>query len=293
MGDKLAGQEANSTSNSVSVMEKEGVEEAPMDRKRTGKGSMASGKSRVNGAAAENSTGERGCESEHEVHIWTERERRKKMKNMFSSIQALLPDLPPKADKSTIVDEAVSYIKRLQHSLQTLQKRKQEKLTGSIATLMTDHFETSMVTPEVQKAMPEHYSKEALLADHQAQSSDNNLIGISDMANRFPQCLPATNCFQFRTWFSPNVVINMNGNDAHFSICSVKKPGLLSTLSYILQKHNLEVVSAQVSSTQYHCMYMIHAHATYTVSDDQFLETLSVEETFKLAAGEMNLWLMT
>lgn len=96
VGDKLAGQEANSTSNSVSVMEKEGVEEAPMDRKRTGKGSMASGKSRVNGAAAENSTGERGCESEHEVHIWTERERRKKMKNMFSSIQALLPDLPPK-----------------------------------------------------------------------------------------------------------------------------------------------------------------------------------------------------
>lgn len=37
-----------------------------------------------------------GGESDHEMHIWTERERRKKMRNMFSSLHALLPHLPPK-----------------------------------------------------------------------------------------------------------------------------------------------------------------------------------------------------
>lgn len=37
-----------------------------------------------------------GAESEHEVHILTERERRKKMRNMFTSLHALLPQLPAK-----------------------------------------------------------------------------------------------------------------------------------------------------------------------------------------------------
>lgn len=41
--------------------------------------------------------GEEG-KSEHEMHIWTERERRKKMRNMFSSLQALLPNVSSKVN---------------------------------------------------------------------------------------------------------------------------------------------------------------------------------------------------
>lgn len=37
-----------------------------------------------------------GGEPDHELHIWTERERRKKMRNMFGNLHALLPHLPPK-----------------------------------------------------------------------------------------------------------------------------------------------------------------------------------------------------
>lgn len=37
-----------------------------------------------------------GESSDHEIHIWTERERRKKMRNMFANLHALLPQLPPK-----------------------------------------------------------------------------------------------------------------------------------------------------------------------------------------------------
>ncbi|KZV24722.1 hypothetical protein F511_23821 [Dorcoceras hygrometricum] len=40
-----------------------------------------------------------GRESEHELHIWTERERRKKMRNMFANLHALLPHLPPKTQQ--------------------------------------------------------------------------------------------------------------------------------------------------------------------------------------------------
>lgn len=55
-----------------------------------------------------------GGESEHEMHILTERERRKKMRNMFSNLHALLPHLPPKVfDLQTLA---------LSRSLQILSK---------------------------------------------------------------------------------------------------------------------------------------------------------------------------
>lgn len=37
-------------------------------------------------------------DSHHEMHIWNERERRKKIRNMFASLHALLPDLPSKVN---------------------------------------------------------------------------------------------------------------------------------------------------------------------------------------------------
>ncbi|OMO74672.1 hypothetical protein COLO4_26545 [Corchorus olitorius] len=96
----------------------------------------ASQKRSRNGGSKNGKAANCGDQSEHEMHIWTERERRKKMRNMFSNLHALLPQLPAKADKSTIVDEAVTYIKSLQQTLQTLQKQKLEKLRS--ATLMAD-----------------------------------------------------------------------------------------------------------------------------------------------------------
>ncbi|KAI5385600.1 hypothetical protein KIW84_072270 [Lathyrus oleraceus] len=56
------------------------------------------------------------------------RERRKKIRNMFASLHALLPDLPSKVDKSTIVDAAVKEIKNLQQILENLEKKKKDKL---------------------------------------------------------------------------------------------------------------------------------------------------------------------
>ncbi|KAJ4701730.1 Transcription factor bHLH95-like protein [Melia azedarach] len=219
-----------------------------------------------------------GGEPEHELHILTERERRKKMRNMFSNLHALLPQLPPKADKSTIVDEAVKYIKTLQLTLQTLQKQKREKLRG--ATVVD--YEQSIITPQVQA--PD--SREAFLADQ--GPSPKNLSMAANVPHSFQVSPSAT----FQTWFSPNVVVNMCGDDAQISVCSPRKPGLLTTIFYILEKHNLDVVSAHISSDSYRSMYMIHARASGAASD-QFPGSLSVEEIFKLAVGEMNLWLLT
>ncbi|KAL5777731.1 hypothetical protein ACOSP7_010657 [Xanthoceras sorbifolium] len=229
-----------------------------------------------------------GGEPEHEMHILTERERRKKMRNMFSSLHALLPQLPAKADKSSIVDEAVKYIKTLEQTLQTLERQKLERHQD--ATHVADYNEQSIITSSMVQP-PLEYSREAFLADHLGPSSKNCLATMAtDVLLPHPFQLPVPpTCFQ--TWLSPNFVVNMCGNDAQISVCSPRKPGLLAAILYILEKHNLDVVSTNVSSDRYRSMYMIHAHAGG--ASNQFPETLSVEETFKLAVGEMNLWLLT
>ncbi|XP_021285101.1 transcription factor bHLH95-like [Herrania umbratica] len=256
----------NSSSNSPDIdMEMGTVAIAQGVQKRSRKGGFTNGKAKVCGDA--------GDQSVHEMHIWTERERRKKMKNMFCSLHALLPQLPAKADKSTIVDEAVTYIKNLQQTLQKLQQQKLEKLRSAT---VVDYDQSSIITSQVQ--VPE--SREAFLAD---QGPSNNYPMTTDVSQTFPAC--------FQTWFSPNVVINMCGDDAQISVCSPRKPGVFTTILYILEKHQLEVVSAHISSDQYRSMYMIHVHAGG--ASDQFSEAVSVEETFKLAAGEMNLWLLS
>lgn len=91
---------------------------------------------------------------------------------------------------------------------------------------------------------------------------------------------------RFQTWFSPNVVVSMCGNDAHISVCSSKKPGLLTTIFYILEKHKLDVLSAHISSTQQRSIYMIHAHVSlYTSSLPFHFLMLGIETNFNSTKG--------
>lgn len=78
----------NLSSNSLMDME---TAVAQVGQKKSKKGAEKNGQATNNGCV-----GDGGGESEHEMHIWTERERRKKMRNMFSSLHSLLPQLPAK-----------------------------------------------------------------------------------------------------------------------------------------------------------------------------------------------------
>ncbi|CAK9140808.1 unnamed protein product [Ilex paraguariensis] len=217
-----------------------------------------------------------GGDSDHEIHIWTERERRKKMRNMFSNLHDLLPQLPPKVDKSTIVDEAVNYIKILQQTLQKLQKQKLERLQG----VTSINCDPSIITPPNLAAN----SREAFLADQGCSSSNLTISAINSSNSLSIPPFPTI----FQTWTSPNVILNVCGDDAQISVCSMKKPGLLSTICYVLEKHQIEVVSAHFSSDNSRSMYMIQAHANG--GHDQMPEAYPAEEIFKQAAGEIILW---
>ncbi|KAL0384225.1 UNVERIFIED_CONTAM: hypothetical protein Sradi_2816800 [Sesamum radiatum] len=92
----------------------------------------------------------------------------------------------------------------------------------------------------------------------------------------------------FKTWTSPNVILNVCGRDAHINVCSMKKPGLLTAVCFVMEKHKLELVSAHVSSDRNRSMYMIHARGNG--GSEQFSQAFPVEEIYKQAAAEIMLW---
>ncbi|XVE66816.1 hypothetical protein DITRI_Ditri08aG0109900 [Diplodiscus trichospermus] len=284
---------SNSDNNSAGSEEKSGKNQLQEqvtlqdDNKKIskrGRGGEGGGGVRKNGKGSsgevrEGKGGGGGGESDHEMHIWTERERRKKMRNMFANLHALLPQLSPKADKSTIVDEAVNYIKTLQQTLQKLQKQKLERLQGAISF----GYEPSLTTTTQKQAFD---SREAFMADQVSSSDRQANTGVPNFSNslsvrdQFPVL--------FQTWTSSNVVLNICGNEAQISVCSPKKPGLFTCICNVLEKHEIEVISAHVSSDSNQSMFMIQAHASG--ASNQLSEAFQVEEMFKQAAAEIMCW---
>lgn len=75
---------------------KDQVSLPPEKKKRSRSSVSKNGKGISTGGDQGKEEGKEGGESDHDIHIWTERERRKKMRNMFANLHALLPQLPPK-----------------------------------------------------------------------------------------------------------------------------------------------------------------------------------------------------
>ncbi|KAJ7529270.1 hypothetical protein O6H91_15G041200 [Diphasiastrum complanatum] len=178
-------------------------------------------------------------EQDHEVHIWTERERRKKMRGMFVTLHSMLPEASPKADKSTIVDEAISYIKLLEQKLQKLLNAKAERSKVSDRTHNSRVFMTSL------------------------SLKNEEFSGMDLLNSKFPSLI-AAEAGAFQTWCSPNVVLNICGPDAFINICANLREGLLSKIfSFVVEPHNLEIVNVQISSgVNSKRLFMIHARAT-------------------------------
>ncbi|WVZ22790.1 hypothetical protein V8G54_001334 [Vigna mungo] len=214
----------------------------------------------LNKVSSAEGNGEKSRESDHEMHIWTERERRKKMKNMFASLHALLPHLPSKADKSTVVDEAVSYIKNLERTLEKLQKQKEEKVRCG--------YESSPSMFTAQGLSSNYHFSNAIMGQQQQQQQ--------------PVAFD-------KTWASSNMVLNVCGDEAQFCICAAHKPGLVSTIVFVLDKYKIELVYAHISCIGNGNAIMIQAHGKR--ASHQFLDANSVEEIYRQAAGEILLWI--
>ncbi|KAM3377203.1 transcription factor bHLH95 [Capsicum galapagoense] len=278
VGDKLPDPNRSDTCQPLTVVKKVGEASLGSKKRCTSnekKGDNESGEPK-SGAGEDG-----GRESGYEIHIWTERERRKKMRNMFENLQTLLPHLQSKADKSSIVDEAVRYIKILQTTVNNLKEQKLQRIQSGMARLST--LSTPIMTPQKLSSWEQFLADKGSASNSAAitpKNNNNNVTGIPLLNTNVPT--------DFVTWSSQNVVLNVCGEEAHISVCCPKTPGLFTFICHVLEKNKIDIVSAHVSSDQFRSLFMIQTHARGASGLEQLISgALSVEDMYKQAAHEL------
>ncbi|XP_058730258.1 transcription factor bHLH95-like isoform X1 [Vicia villosa] len=280
---KIIGESSKQKLNMKSLNHKEGPNEGEVrvNKKRSRDKAVIRSENDTNGGGKD----EKYRDPDHEMHILTERERRKKMSNMFSSLHDLLPELPSKADKSTIVDGAVTQIKNLQQLIEKLEKEKQEKLK------YISLFESEPSSVIKKSNWRPYEPRETIKADQRSLSYNNNLptaaiVPSYPNSKALSLSAPPSQQVAFQTWTSPNVVTNICGDEVQFSICATKRSGLLTQISFVLEKYMIDVVSASIMCNRNGNFYMIQAHARQGSHDTNLMK-----EIYQQAAREIMMWI--
>ncbi|KAG8037895.1 hypothetical protein GUJ93_ZPchr0025g2900 [Zizania palustris] len=232
----------------------------------------------------------------HALHVWTERERRKKMKTMFHRLQTLLPRLPEKSDKVTIVDEAISYIKTLQGAIQRLERLKMERdleqqLAAAVANGATGEGSTpapppagaSMTTPLPLPVV----TRESTLADL-VHGWNNAAQDAAAGGGQQQLAAPAVTPPPLQTWSGRNMSVSITGDDAFLTLSLPRRQELVTTVLSVLEKHHIDVVTATVMTEQDSCLFSLHVQLDPAGCSS---ETLTSEDKYKLAVSELMLWL--
>ncbi|KAF8377439.1 hypothetical protein HHK36_030816 [Tetracentron sinense] len=95
--------------------------------------------------------------SQSRDHIIAERKRREKLSERFIALSAIIPGLK-KMDKTSVLGEAIKYVKLLQEQVKTLEEKTVKKTMESVVVV----------------------KKSRLLVDDESCTSDENMTGCSD-----------------------------------------------------------------------------------------------------------------
>ncbi|KAK1402408.1 2-C-methyl-D-erythritol 4-phosphatecytidyltransferase [Heracleum sosnowskyi] len=93
-------------------------------------------------------------------------------KEDIARLHAMLPHLPPKSGKATIVEAAANYIKSLEDQVKELQTLKQEKLNG------TETMNGSILSSAVNQEMPHVEMMETFVANQEARKDLSETIPV-------------------------------------------------------------------------------------------------------------------
>ncbi|PWA56812.1 transcription factor bHLH95 [Artemisia annua] len=191
--------------------------------------------------------------SKKAIHVKAVRKHRKLLNGLFKNLRVLLPQLPTKISTETLVEEAVSSIKSLEETRDSLEKHKLERLS-------TD---TRMAPP--------------------APSQTRVIENADSMMNK-DVILGPTSHFS-KNWCSSNISLSVFGANALVNICTVRNANFYSSISYILKKHNVDVLATSIHSDQAKTMYMM---ALRVNAPTEIAHMFLYEDLFKLAMNEID-----
>lgn len=133
-------------------------------------------------------------------------------------------------------------IQNLQQTLKKLEKQKQEKLKS----IYQFRCESSTINSQRHP-----YKSREVFISGEGSSSSNSV-------NAFSTPRPTV---AFQSWYSSNVVLNICGDEAQFCICATRKPGLLTTVAFVMEKHSIALIYANIFCNG--IGYMIQAHVSF------------------------------
>ncbi|KAL6634529.1 hypothetical protein ACP70R_027200 [Stipagrostis hirtigluma subsp. patula] len=260
-----------------------------------GNDGAAKGKSSAaDGDAAGARSGSSGDGDGDRAHIITERERRKRMKTMFSNLHALLPHVPERSDKATVVGEAIGYIRALEDTVAKLEKRKRELALARQAAAAAKAAgagvgsSSSAVEPHAaQAAAMCAWPPQPLPLPQQQQQS----AASASTAAAPPPSAATTGSAGFQSWSGPNVVVSVSNNDAYISVCAPRRPGVLTLVLSVLEKYQIGVVTTQVASDGARSMFTIHGRVNPGAGNQPGEDPMTSDDIYKLAVSEVMVWL--
>ncbi|KAL6899194.1 hypothetical protein ACP4OV_005852 [Aristida adscensionis] len=264
------------------------------------------GKSRGKGWASDGDAAAIAAGDAERAHIITERERRKKMKTMFGNLQALLPHVPERSDKATVVAEAIAYIKALEGTVVKLEQRKREIAlarqaaaaeamagAGSSSSPLEPHAAQAAAVLAAPVPLPHGHGWGGAPRQHQHQQ--RQLLPAAAAAARAapPAGLAPVTAgpVGFQSWSGPNVVLSVSNDDAYISVCAPRRAGVLTLVLAVLDKYGIDIVTTQVSCDGLRSMFTIHGRVMPRASNQVREPPISSEDIFKLAVSEIMVWL--
>ncbi|KAK2630793.1 hypothetical protein QOZ80_UnG0725620 [Eleusine coracana subsp. coracana] len=209
-------------------------------------------------------------------HIINERERRKRMKGMYADLQALLPNVPEKTDKTTIVDEAIN--------------------SSGCWKAPWPSWRSASRTSRWRGAPPPPVSRPArrrrrrrLTRQRRGRLTSHKVGPGCQSSSRSLPCRSSSGC---RPGRGANVVLSVANDYGFINVCVPRRSGVLLLVLSVLEKHRIDVITTHVGTDGVHSMFTIHAR----VSEYAALQQLggvppASEDIYKLAVSEIMVWL--
>lgn len=167
--------------------------------------------------------------SQREVHIQSERLRRKSMSDYFTLLQSLVPRLKLKhTDRITVLTEVIAYIQSLRGTLEELDQKKTELLT--ILGLTEEDYYYSSQKYVISDCIKHHNVKRNPTTINDDKLSDSHA----------------------------EVTVRISGVDVFVTLNTPKQKGVWSKVLLLLQRYSIEVVNATLATSgenNFHCIH--------------------------------------
>lgn len=158
---------------------------------------------------------------------------------------------------------AVDYIQSLEKTKAMLEKRKQELAHARQAAAGAEGAASSSSAP------PQSVRAMAAAVSSDIPQPEPLQLPLSIAVPAPPPQLPAARRqVGFQTWSWPNLVLNLSDDKAYISVCAPRHLGMQNMVMVlsVLNKHGIDVATAQVDSDAVRSMFNIYAHVSSLLS---------------------------